>query len=274
MEELEKTIHHYFVDEAGDLTLFDKRGRRIIGNAGVSKYFMVGVALIPNPSFVSTELEKLRSSILSDPYFKNVPSLQVSRKKTAVCFHAKDDLPEIRREVFKLFPSFKTKILVAIRRKKSVADIAELTFSLLRQKLNTNQIYDDLVKRLFKNLLHKADTNEITFARRGKSVREEALRQAIKKAQLNFQQKWNIESSQPINIFPCYPSESAGLQVVDYYLWALQRLFERGEERFFLAIENDYRLIMDLDDTRKKEYGEWYSDSNPLRTEKIMPDVG
>jgi hypothetical protein len=88
---------HYFVDEAGDLTLFDARGNIIVGNEGVSQFFMIGVAHLPDPDQVLRELEQLRAGLLADPYFKDVPSMQPERKKTALCFHAKDDLPEVRR---------------------------------------------------------------------------------------------------------------------------------------------------------------------------------
>jgi hypothetical protein len=70
-------------------------------------------------------------------------------------------------------------------------------------------------------------------------------------------------------IEPAYPSQVAGLQVVDYYLWALQRLYEREEDQFFKPLAQKYRLIMDLDDKRNKGYGEWYSDRNPLTLEKL-----
>jgi hypothetical protein len=51
-------------------------------------------------------------------------------------------------------------------------------------------------------------------------------------------------------------------------------MFERGVDRFFNLLAPAYRLVMDLDDTRKKPYGEWYSDSNPLKLEKIKPVAG
>ena len=64
------------------------------------------------------------------------------------------------------------------------------------------------------------------------------------------------------------------LQVVDYYLWALQRMLERGEDRFFERLRPAYRLIMDLDDTVSKPYGEWYTDDNPLTLENMLPPAG
>jgi hypothetical protein len=46
---------------------------------------------------------------------------------------------------------------------------------------------------------------------------------------------------------------------------------ERREDRYFSAVASHFRLIMDLDDIRRKGYGEWYSDNNPLSLEKLMP---
>ena len=80
------------MDEAGDLTLFDNRGRVLVGELGVSKFFMVGVAHLPDPSLAQTKLDELRAQLVADPYFKNVPSMQPAANKTAIAFHAKNDL--------------------------------------------------------------------------------------------------------------------------------------------------------------------------------------
>ena len=61
------------------------------------------------------------------------------------------------------------------------------------QKINQDDIYDDLVKRLFKDRLHKASANHIVFARRGKTPREEALQQAINQAKKNKIVTYQIE---------------------------------------------------------------------------------
>lgn len=272
MQEIRK-INHYYVDEAGDLTLFNKHGRIVIGKKGVSRLFMVGMAYLPNPKLAKDELEKLRSELLADPYFKDVPSLQPSTKKTAILFHAKDDLPEVRREIFRLLPKFGAKIQIAIKRKEYLIKTAQLLYR-RKSRLSSNDVYDDLIKRLFKNSLHTAQKNKIIFAQRGKSARQQALEEAIRKAKSNFERKTGISSDSETTIFSGYPSQYAGLQVIDYYLWALQRMFERGEDRFFHLLAPSYRLIMDLDDTRNKPYGEWYSDSNPLDLKKIKPVVG
>lgn len=265
---------YYFVDEAGDLTLFNKRGKIIVGSQGVSKFFMLGVADIPNPKDVHYSLNKLRAELLADPYFKDVPSMQPEANKTAISFHASKDPSEVRREVFKLLPEFNAKVQVIIRRKADLADTAKFTYQTFGVKPPANQIYDDLVKRLFRNLLHKADENHIIIAMRGKSARLKALHGAVNRAKANFEAKYGIQSRSRTIILPAYPREFGGLQVIDYYLWALQYLYEQGNDRYVNLLAKDFRLIMDIDDQRNKPYGEWYSDTNPLTAQKIKPATG
>jgi len=262
---------HFFVDEAGDLSLFGKRGKSLVGTVGVSKCFMVGLAQISDPTALHNDLVALREELLKDDYLKYVPSMCLEAGKTAKFFHAKDDCQEVRREVYRLLSRHEIKVQVAIRRKPSL--IAEARFA--GTSWNPNSVYDNLVKTLFKRCLHKADQHVITFARRGKSAREKALSDAIERAKANFLRDTGIQSHGCTQIIPSVPSESHGLQAVDYYLWAIQRLYERGEDRYFSFLAPQFRLIMDFDDTRStKPYGRWYSDGDPLTKEKMMPVEG
>jgi hypothetical protein len=266
---IDSEVHHYFVDEAGDLTFFNKKGRVIVGQPGASRFFMVGIAQIADPEAAARELSGFRLALMNNPRYQDIPSMQPQAQKTAVTFHAKDDYAEIRAQVFELIQSFDVKIYVAVRSKIEIAKRAQDNFKNLNKKLQQNAIYDDLIKRLFKDRLHKANSINITIARRGKEAREDALEQAINQARKNFEAKWKISSDGLISIESTYPSQSPGLQIIDYYLWALQRFYERGEDRFFKPLAPKYRLIMDLDDKRHKPYGEWYSDGNPLTAEKM-----
>lgn len=261
---------HYFVDEAGDPTLFNARGVSIVGMEGVSRTFMVGVADIPDPAAARAALDALRASLLADPYFRGVPSMSPAAGKTALCFHAKDDLPEVRREVFKLLPTLGVKVQAAIRRKSELVAEARALHA-IGQRLTASEIYDDLVKRVFKNLLHRGESHEVCFARRGKSDRQEALALALERAKENFRRTWEADVDRPVAIRSSVPSADAGLQIVDYYLWALQRLMERDEDRYFAAVADQYSLVMDLDDKRAKNYGRWYTAKDPLTAEKKKP---
>ena len=93
---------NYFVDEAGDANLFGAKGEVIVGRPGCSHFFILGVLDVADPAALFAQMTALRTSLLADPYFKGVPSMRPEHGKTAVAFHATDDLPEVRREVITL----------------------------------------------------------------------------------------------------------------------------------------------------------------------------
>ncbi len=51
---------------------------------------------------------------------------------------------------------------------------------------------------------------------------------------------------------------------MDYFLWSLQRFYERGEDRFLGLLWPQFRLVMDVDDKREADYGAYYSQEKPL----------
>ena len=60
---------HYFVDEAGDGTIFGRRGKVIIGTNGCSRFFMLGMLDVVDPSSLQFSLDRLRAQLLTAPYF-------------------------------------------------------------------------------------------------------------------------------------------------------------------------------------------------------------
>jgi uncharacterized protein DUF3800 len=227
-------LRHFFVDEAGDPVVFGKRRKIVVGTEGCSKFFMLGMAYIQDPEETFRKIEELRAELLAHPYFRDVPSMQPAAKKTAVCFHATDDVPEVRWEVFKLLPQLNVKVRVAVWDKLAFASGFQKHANL---KFGANDIYDSLVKELFHNQLHEAEANTITFARRGKSARIEALANAITQAKEIFRKHYGGAEDRPCKVLAAHPSECVGLQVIDYYLWACQRWFERSEDRFYRLVE-------------------------------------
>ena len=267
-EAISPTFRHYFVDEAGDPNLFKKRGKIIVGKDGCSKFFMLGVADIADPHLVANELTDLRTQLLADPYFAGVPSFDPKRRKTAVMFHAKDDVAEVRREVFKLLLKHDIRFYVVVRDKHVILNkVIEHQKTKPTYRYHPNQLYDKCVTRLFRDRLHKDDAYQIHFARRGSSDRTEALQQALDAARQSFRQKWGVTTTAPIEINAGQPADVVCLQVVDYYLWAVQRLYERNEDRFLRLVWEQAGMVYDVDDTREKNYGRFYTRENPLTAE-------
>lgn len=265
MKKLLDGCRNYFVDEAGDPTIFNQRGKVIIGQQGCSRFFILGILDIPYPTLLHDELNALRESLLADPYFRNVPSMQPEDRKTAISFHAKDDLPEVRREVFSLLKRQDFRFLAVVRDKRKVLNyIQSRNLHDLSYRFTPNELYDYMVRNLFKDLLHKDECYEICFAKRWKQDRTEALRIALKAAQERFTQKWRIVKRSDITVTSLNSYESGCLQAADYFLWSLQRFYERKDDRYLELLWKSFRLVHDLDDTRQYPYGVYYTQKKPL----------
>ena len=58
------------------------------------------------------------------------------------------------------------------------------------------------------------------------------------------------------------------MQVVDYFLWALQRFYERGEDRYLNFVWPKTVVVHDMDDNREAAHGVFYTKSRPLTLEE------
>ncbi len=255
----------YFVDEAGDATLFSGTGRVLVGEAGCSRFFMLGVLDVADPSALGLELAALRQRLLADPYFRDVPSMQAEQRKTAQAFHAKDDLPEVRREVFQVLMRHELQFHAVVRDKQRVLDYVQKRNQVDdRYRYQPNELYDNLVARLFKNRLHLTPEVDVCFASRGKSDRSAALRQALQTARARFEAKWQREVQSTLMVRQAPAAREPALQAADYCLWALQRHYERGESRFVQLIWPKVGVVQAIDDTHVAPYGSYYTKKKPL----------
>lgn len=257
---------HYFLDEAGDGTLFAGRGRVIVGTQGCSRFFMLGLLEVPNPDDLGQQLDELRNQMLADPYFRGVPSFDPKQKKTALHFHAKDDLPEVRREVYKLLRNVADLKFYAI-----VTDKLCTVNYVYRQnehnsgyRYHPNMLYDQLVRRLSRDRLTDGSEYHICFAKRGGSDRTAALQTAILAARERYNKKWHKTGQPQFHVTCSTPTQSANLQATDYFLWALQRCYEKQEDRYLEYLWPAFRSVMDIDDRRSRGYGEYYTPKKPL----------
>lgn len=259
MKEAQPGCCWFYVDEAGDTTFYNRRGRLIVGEDGCSPILILGYVRAEQPAALRRRLLDLQQQVLAEPYFKDVPSL----RKTAVAFHAKDDLPEIRFLVFRLLAEldFKAQLVVARKNKRTVER---------KYGRKPGALYDDLVQGLFVNALHKTERNEVVFAKRGSRTRQEPLHAAIRRAVRQFEEKWSTEVTTEVNVSVQQPSGEPMLSVVDYVNWAVYRAFTRGEMRFFESIRDRVSLVVDLHDNDRHPRN-WYNKRNRFDAKKITP---
>ncbi|MGV7929273.1 MAG: DUF3800 domain-containing protein [Spirochaetota bacterium] len=260
----------YFVDESGDGVIFSKKGKVLTGSPGTGNYFILGMADVELPDELGRKLNDLRDSLLKDPYFKDIPSMRPDQNKTALFFHAKDDIPEVRREVYKIIAEHEIRFSAEIRDMKVVLDyVISRNMSDPEYRYHPDELYDSMVRRLFKERLHKEDEYRIVFSRRGKSDRTRALAENLGKARSRFKNQHGIETDSRIEIVSAYSHEHGGLQAIDYFLWALKRMFENNEDRFLQYLWPGVSLIHDIDDTRENRYGRYYNKKRPLTKEVL-----
>lgn len=249
----------FFVDESGDPTFYDRRGNLIVGQPGCSPILLLGFIETTDPHTMRTALLQLQQEIIHDPYFSGVPSLS----KTAIAFHAKDDLPEIRFQVYKLLTTmdFRTQFIVARKH--------ERTF-LKNFGGKKSRFYDELISRLFENVIHRHQTNHIYFAKRGSRERQKPLLNAIQRGIARFESKWETKIESTFSVQAQIPSDEPCLSVTDYMNWAVYRAFTKGEMRYFNVIAEKVSFLLDLYDIGNYPHN-YYTRRNPFHVEKISP---
>lgn len=261
---------YYYVDEAGDANLFNRKGRVLVGSDGCSRFFLLGKIEVPDPDGLAEALTELRLRLLTDPYFARVPSMMKESRKTWRMFHAKDDVPEVRQRVFELLRGTDIRFFAHVRDKMVIVrKVLEHNQRSPTYRYRPNDLYDRCVPHLFENRLHKGQAYRIVFAKRGSSDRTLALERGLMEARSRFRRRWNIESVAPIEVVPADSAEIVCLQAADYFLWALQRCFEYAttrpsERRYIDYLWDRVGLIVDRDDTSRSGAGEYYTRSRPF----------
>lgn len=280
---MKQDILHYFVDEAGDPTLFQgRRGKLLVGTTGCSRHFILGKLEVDDPLALAAKLHALRSDILADPYFAGVESFRPERGKTALAFHAKDDLPEVRHQVFHLLRAEQK----ALRFHAVVCDKEVLTRKEIRKRekdnayrYQPNALYDSLVRSLFSKFHRLADNYNLCVARRGHKDRNQAITQALEHAERDFERSFGFSRGgvDAWRITISDPKTEVCLQAVDYFLWALQRFYEiryhpqTGEElpredRYLNMMMAQMTEVHDLD--FGAEHGAFFNAQRPLTLEE------
>ncbi|MDW8264727.1 MAG: hypothetical protein RMJ52_05280 [Gemmataceae bacterium] len=249
----------FFVDESGNPTFYDRKGNLIVGQEGCSPILVLGFVETQQPEPSRQAVLNLQREVITDPYFEGVPSLA----RTAIAFHAKDDLPEVRYRVFKLLAGLDFKAQFVVARK--IEKVFRNSFH-----ARESEFYDHLVSQLFKNALHRFETNHIYFARRGSRVRQAPLWEAIRQGINRFERQWSTQVTTRVTVQAQTPQGEPCLSVIDYLNWAVYRAFTRGEMRYYRQIETKVSLLVDLYDTGRYPKN-WYNKRNPFDINKITP---
>jgi hypothetical protein len=208
-----------------------------------------------------------RDSILQSEYFRGIPSIAKRENKRGFYFHATDDIPEVRKtfydEILKIDCSFEAVVgrkIVSIYEKKHNG--------------NENEFYADLLSHLLKNKLAKNNKFVLNIAERGNTTRNTTLSLAKTKAEARFAaNRPNDDSIAKIEFNVQNHITEPLLDIADYLCWTIQRIFERGETRFYDYMREKIKLVVDIYDSSKYEGSKnYYRGKNHLTDEnRISP---
>lgn len=181
-------------------------------------------------------------------YAAGEPHFIKRHKHLETHFHANDDPPLIRDRMFELVLKERS----AFRFSAVVIDRLEYLNTVIARRENEpdykyvkNDEYDYLVRLLLRGRLHKEMAYLVTFSRRG-ADRSRALMDALVNLRKEMCAKLQIADGHYILIADCPEAKEHGaLQLVDYCLWALQRLYNRHESRYIELIWPVVTIIND-----------------------------
>jgi hypothetical protein len=269
-EKIPSYIRHRFLDEAGDTTFFGKNRVPLVGfQSGVSLSFILGMVRFRSPLIpIRQEIIRLQEQVANDRYFKDVPSIQKKRNSPkGYYFHATDDTHEARKVFYDYISSLDISFEAVVGRK--VPDIY-----LRKHNSRESEFYTDLLSHLLKNKLQGEGGLILNVAQRGMVTRNVIFEQALEKASAYFiknRSPKHIKKRIAFNVQ--YPYTEPLLNVTDYLCWAVQRVFEKGETRYYNFVSDKISLVVDLyDSSRYEDGGNYYTIRNPLTPlNKISP---
>jgi len=262
--------YHRFLDEAGDTTFYGKGKVDIVGTNGVSNCFILGMVKFKEPlGPLRNKVIELQRRVAIDRYYADVPSIQKKIQGKGFYFHATDDVPEVRKIFFEFIRLVDCSFEAVVGRKIP---------ALYERKHNgkEGEFYADLLSHLLKNKLEKEGKIVLNIAERGNSTKNHNLELALKKAESRFLVNNSGKEVKARVVFNVQNHLTDPLlNIADYFCWSVQRVFERGEIRYYNYLVDQISLVVDLyDQSNYAGCKNYYRRNNPLTpANKISPPL-
>jgi hypothetical protein len=247
---------YIFIDESGEIDFYTKKGKPLWENVDYKPFTLLGMIVTNQRKRLRKDLEKLREEILGNHLFNQIHSVKTNPK---YFFHARADHSDIKVKVFEFLQSIDyVSFYVVIGRK-----IPEIFQKKHHNK--TQEFYFDLVNKLIGCLDVEGNTSYQLFLAQRQSSTERRFAGAVEK----------VFAKQPLTKKVKYKcdiikaSEYPELSLIDYALWALHRYLDKGDDRFFGAIKDKFKVIFDIyDDSAENPI---YDLGNPFDINKAKP---
>lgn len=257
---------HFFLDEAGDPVFFLKGGLNAIGRGGVSHSFSLGmVKFAGDLNALRRAVEELQKSVETDVYVNQIPSVAKKMKAGGFYFHASEDPPEVRERFFRFLRETGVEAEIVVARK--IPDVF-----VGKHNGKDSEFYADLLSHLLKTKLRFGQKVVLHIAARGHTTRATTFNLGLKKAMERSSKKWGPSTLTSHVVFDVQtPRTEALLNVADYICWSVQRVFEKGEVRYYDFLKDRILRVVDLYDfSRYNGQKNFYGPNNPLTQENKL----
>ena len=234
-------VSHRFLDEAGDTTFYGKGKVPIVGSQGVSCSFAIGMVKFHEElDAVRERVKEMQREIAADDYLRVIPSVAKKAAGRGFFFHATDDPPEVRERFFRFIKALDCTCEVTVARK--------LPARFARKHHNSEaEFYADVLGHLLHTKLKMGQKLVLNIAERGRSTRNHNLELALRKATRRFKKRHkSADVSSPVVFNVQNHHTEPLLNVADYFCWSVQRVFERGETRYYDFLGSKIRWVVDL----------------------------
>ena len=251
---------HRFLDESGDTTFFGKGKEVLIGQKGVSLSFSIGMVKINDDlKKIRQQVQFLQKQVESDEYLNVIPSVNKKIHSGGFFFHATDDPPEIRELMYKFIKNLDCSLEMVVGRK---------ILGIYSRKHNNREteFYADILSHLLKNKLASGNKLVLNISHRSNSTSNKNLQSALQNARKRAAKRCNSSDLTSTVVFNIQNHRTEPLlNISDYMCWAVQRVFERGEMRYYDYIKERVSVVIDLyDKDNYKGSKNFYRKDNPL----------
>ncbi len=266
MADSTQIITHRFLDEAGDTTFYGKGRKIIVGQPGVSLSFSIGMLHVKSDlSMVRDQVIALQRQIENDNYLNVIPSIKKKINKGGYYLHATDDPPEVRQLAYRLIKQLDCSLEMVVARKIP---------GIFINKHNSaeSEFYADLLSHLLKSKLKSGHKYVLNIARRANSTSNANLEKALQKAHLRAGSRHPSKDLVSRVVFNVQtPQTEPLLNMADYLCWSVQRIFERGETRYYDFIKEKIARVVDIYDTKNDTGSKQYQVGQLTAQNKLSP---
>jgi len=256
-----KTIHK-FIDESGDPVFYNSKGIYTVGTSGVSKSYGIGLLTMEEDcDKVRKRIIKFQEEISNSIFLDHRIEKRIS-SRSGFFFHCSDDTAEIRRYFFNYIRTLNCSFKMIVARKiQNYYDDSSHNFQ------DESNFYSVLLSHLLKGNLQQIQTINLNISERGRTTNNKNIDKAIQNAINLIKTKPNLRT--PVNTVIKYRVQKASLEpllsIVDYFCWAVQRVFEKGEIEYFDMVRDKVYLVYDIYDTKNYSQSKnYYTLKNPL----------